>query len=153
MAAGDLTFGSFTICTAANGDAHNRIDNDNIPRIRTADVSFHGAAGREIKILGNQDTGETARQIVYGGPYSVIYKDGAGIGTIESYLYGATNSIKALLTSTTSSVMVATLVDKDQTFTGMRLVSFTHTHPQKIGYKTTDKFMIQFTAVFQQYTV
>lgn len=151
MATGDLTFNSFVICDVSEGDVYTKIL-PNVPAINATDIVFPNSSGRELRIIGQQNTNETSFKIQYGqsGKFiSAIYK--SSVSAMESFLYGATNSIQALLTDTTSTA-IASLVDRDATYTGMRFVSFDLLSPiTPVNRGGSDKFFVLFQASFARY--
>lgn len=152
MATGDLTFNSFVICDVSEGDVYTKIL-PSVPAINSTDVVFPNSSGRELRIIGQQNTDATAFKIAYGqsGKFvSAIYK--ADAATMESFLYGASSSIKALLTDTTSTA-IASLVDRDATYTGMRFMSFELLSPiTPVNRGGSDKVYVLFQATFARYT-
>lgn len=153
MAAGDLIWNGFTICSLSAGDVYTRATVGEPAELDMIDLAFPNTAGRELRITGNQNSAETAQTIAYGQSTrgtSAIFK--SSIANLESFLYGTSNSIQALRLSQSSQI--GTLVDRDGTYTGMRMVSFRVLTPaQIIARAAGDRYMVLFEAVFQKYTV
>lgn len=148
-----LAFGALTICDSQYGDIYTRQNAGQIPALKMADISFIGTAGRELRIAGNQIDESSSLTLVYApgqrGDCCIFKNDES---TMESFLFGATNSIQSVLLDQTTTLR--TLTDRAGSYTGMRMVSFRAISP--IIYVTRDnasKVCIHFEAVFSRYTV
>lgn len=148
MAAGDLTFGSFTICTASAGDRHNRINSGFRGSLSTVDIVFPNTAGKEIRVIGNQNTPETSLTISYGASPRgdcCIYK--ANGSTMETFL----ESVRTFML--TESNLIGTLTDKDTNYTGMRWTGWDVSPIMYVNKDNSDVVYVTFAAVFTRYTV
>lgn len=153
MAAGDLTFtangNELILCDVSADDIYSRIDAGRPGRLNTVDVAFPNTAGRELKIIGQQMTADTAFPIEYGsggGFTTGVFK--SNVAAMETFL----GVIETFMVN--SFQQIGTLTDRNDSYTGMRFISFQPTSDiRAVTHKNTAKVFMSFRAAFQRYTV